>query len=188
MVGVASHRWQDKCISKRGKKARHKRSLPAPAVLRTPEKTKRKCWTDCQMKAAMEAVGKGQSLNQASWDHGVPKTTLWDRIHGRIQHSTKPGPKPYLEPSEEIDLVSFIERCASIGYGKSRKYIMCIAQSAAESKELLRKNVITNGWWRRFMVRHNKLLLRKGDSTAYIRMDAINEETLAEYFDLLEDS
>ena len=85
-------------------------------------------------------------------------------------------------------MVSFIERCASIGYGKSRKDIMCIAQSAAESKGLPRKNMITNGWWRRFIERHNKLSLRKGDSTAYIRMDAVNEETLAEYFDLLEDT
>ena len=77
----------------------------------------------------------------------MPKTTLWDRIHGCVQHGIKPGPKSYLESSEEIELVSFIERCASIGYGKSRKDIMCIAQSAAESKGLLRKSVITNGWW-----------------------------------------
>ena len=56
MAGVASHRWQRKCTSKRGKKARCKRSLSTPAVLHTPEKPKRKCWTDCQMKAAMEAV------------------------------------------------------------------------------------------------------------------------------------
>ena len=62
MAGVASHRWQRKCISKRGKKARRKRSLSAPAVLRNPEKPKRKYWTDCQMKAAMEAVGKKRAI------------------------------------------------------------------------------------------------------------------------------
>ena len=58
MAEVLPHCWQRKCVSKRGKKARHKRSRSVPAVLRTPEK-KRKCWTDSQMKAAMEVVGKG---------------------------------------------------------------------------------------------------------------------------------
>ena len=46
------------------------------------------------MKAAM---GKGQSISQASLNHGVPKTTLGDHIHGRLQHSLKPGSRPYLE-------------------------------------------------------------------------------------------
>ena len=38
MGDMLPHRWQRKCVSKRGKKARHKRSRSAPAVLRTPEK------------------------------------------------------------------------------------------------------------------------------------------------------
>ena len=65
---------------------------------------------------------------------------------------------------------------------------MCIAQSTAQSKGLLRKKVISTGWWRRFMERQSKLSLRKGDSTAFVRMDAVNEETLNGYFDLLEDT
>ena len=32
------------------------------------------------------------------------------------------------------------------------------------------------------------LVLRKGDSTFFLRMDAINEDTLKQYFDLLEDT
>ena len=31
-------------------------------------------------------------------------------------------------------------------------------------------------------------MLRKGDSTAHLRMDAVNEETLKQYYDLLEDT
>lgn len=183
------HRRQRKCVSRRGKIARRKRSSSAPAVLHTPEKKKRKLWSDHQMKAAMRAVEEGLStINKAALDHDVPKTTLKDRLSGRVVHGVKPGPRPYLERSEETELASFIEHCASLGYGKSRKDIMCIAQSTAESKGLLRKKVISPGWWRRFMERQNKLVLRKGDSTAFIRMDAVNEETLNDYFDLLEDT
>ena len=45
-----------------------------------------------------------------------------------------------------------------------------------------------HGWWRRFIQRQNDLVLRKGDSTAYLRMDAVNDETLKQYYDLLEDT
>ena len=31
-------------------------------------------------------------------------------------------------------------------------------------------------------------MLRKGDSTVYLRMDAVNDETLKQYYDLLEDT
>ena len=67
--------------------------------------------------------------------------------------------------------------------------ISCVLLNQQQkSKGLLRKDVISNGWWRRFIERHNRLSLRKGDSTACVRMDAVNEETLTEYFDLLEDT
>ena len=141
------------------------------------------------MRAAIKAAEEGSSsISKAALDHGVPKTTLRDRLSGRVEHGVKPGPRPYLEETEEAELASFIEQCATIGYGKTRKDIMCIAQTTAESKGILRKKVISTGWWRRFMERQNNLVLRKGDSTAFIRMDAVNDETLKGYFDLLEDT
>ena len=40
-------------------------------------------------------------------------------------------------------------------------------------------------WWRRFLERNPQLSLRMGDSTAHIRMSAINRENLIHYFCLL---
>ena len=117
-ANTPSH-WQRKCLTKRGKREHHRRSLSAPAVLRTPEKKIQKCWTDTQMKAAVRTVQKGLSgINQAAVDHGIPKTTLKDRLSGRVQHGVKPGPKPYLDNSE---VASFIKECASMGYGKTQR-------------------------------------------------------------------
>lgn len=113
MEKTVQRRWQRKCLSNRGKRARHSRSHSAPAVLHSPEKIKRKRWTDCQMKAAMKAVEKGSSIRKAALDHDVPKTTLKDCLSGRVEHGVKPGPRPYLERSEETQLASFIEQCAS---------------------------------------------------------------------------
>ena len=69
-----------------GKRKRigRKRSESAPAVLirRSPVK-RRKQWTNIQMEKAMEAVMSGVGINRAAMEHGVPRTTLKDRISGR---------------------------------------------------------------------------------------------------------
>ena len=41
--------------------------------------------------------------------------------------------------------------------------------------------------YRRFMARRQSLSLRKGDATANVRMDCLNEETIQTYFKLLKD-
>ncbi len=34
------------------------------------------------------------SISSAARDHGIPVTTLKDRLSGRVQHGTNPGPVP----------------------------------------------------------------------------------------------
>ena len=46
------------------------------------------------MKTAIKAVEEGQSISQAACDHGIPNTTLYDRVYGRVKHGTNPGPQP----------------------------------------------------------------------------------------------
>ena len=134
----------------------------------------------------MEAVKSGKSgINRAAIDHGIPPTTLKDRLSGRVQSST-PGPVRYLSNDEEKELGTFIKDCASIGYGKTRKEVISIVESQATHKGVLRKDRISHGWWNRFTTRQGDLSLRKGDNTAHVRMDAINSETMKHYFDLLE--
>ena len=60
----------------------------------------------------MDAVKRGSSVKRAAEQHGVPRTTLRDRISGHVQHGKKPGPEPYLNREEEEDLVNFIEEVA----------------------------------------------------------------------------
>ena len=51
---------------------------------------------DDEMTGAMSAVRNGTTIRWAEEEHGVPPSTLRDRIRGRVVHGTKPGPKPYL--------------------------------------------------------------------------------------------
>ncbi len=56
------------------------------------------------MLEAMKAVQNGvMSANRAAVEYGVPKTTLKDRLSGRVVHGSNPGPKPYLSAVEEQD-------------------------------------------------------------------------------------
>lgn len=56
-------------------------------------------WSNEQMENAMRAVEEGSlGINQAAREYGVPKTTLKDRISGRIH--------PELLLSDQCSLVS----------------------------------------------------------------------------------
>ena len=148
--------------------------------------SKRKQWSEEQMAAALNAVLKdGLSGNRAADAHGVPRTTLKDRLSGRVLHGVNPGPQPYLTKNEETDLASHLLTASSIGYGKTRRDVRCIVESYLKQKGTLKGTVISNGWWEKFLKRNPSLSLRSGDSTAGVRMDAITSDNLEMYFDLL---
>ena len=89
-----------------------------------------------------------------------------------------------LNATEEVELSTFLQQCACIGYGKTRRDVHYIAQSTAEDKGVLKGAKISHGWWR-FLQRQGNLSLRKGDSASLVRFNAINEETTTNYFALL---
>ena len=53
------------------------------------------------MEAAIKAVHEGQTISGATRDHGMQKSTLFDRISCKVNHSTNSGPTPYLDCEEE---------------------------------------------------------------------------------------
>ena len=96
---------------------------------------------------------------------------------GRVTHSRKPGPNPYLTKAEETKLSKFLVVTSKAGYGKTRAEVKSIAERTMKLKEteqhlkILKGDKITDGWFNRFIEKNIKLSLRKGDSTANVRMD-----------------
>ena len=153
--------------------------------------SKRKQWIDSQMVSALDAVlTKQLPANKAARLYGVPPSTLKDRLSGRVVHGVKPGPTPYLTTQEEKELAEHLVLSAKVGYGKTRRDVMNLVETyvnSRRSKEQNQKEVtVSNGWWFKFKMRNPSLSLRRGDSTAGVRMDAVNSENINEYFDLLE--
>ena len=81
-----------------------------------------KDWTSEGMSAAMKAViENGKSIREAAQLYHVPKSTLGDRISGRVLPGMRSGPPCYLSNEEEEELVNFLCRVAQIGQGRTRE-------------------------------------------------------------------
>lgn len=166
--------------------AKNSATPPTPPNRTSNRSSKRKQWTNEQMLEAIEAVRSGtMSTYKAAETYGVPRSSLNDRIQGRVVHGTLPGPKPYLCEDEEKELSSYLISAADVGLGKTRSEVLRIAEGVASSKGILRKENISSGWWRSFLRRNKKLSLRAGDATASVRMNAITKKNMRRYFKLL---
>ena len=136
------------------------------------------------MTRAIKAVNEGMSVRRAALEYNVPKTTLNDRIQGKVVHGSSSGKAKYLSDEEEEELVRFLMRSASIGYSRSRTEVIAIVQRVCSSKGL--DVTVTHGWWEAFCRRHPSIALRKPAHLALSRAKSSDPESLSYYFDLLE--
>ena len=165
---------------------RYRRKQKASTPVKSNRHPKRKQWDEVSMQAAIRAAQDGLcSINQAARDHGIPCTTLKDRISGRVVHGTKPGPVPYLTKEEEDELEKYLLDAAKCGFGKTRKQVKAIVEKIAIKRGTLRSEHVSDGWWKRFLQRHPNLSLRQGDATGHVRMNAVTKDNIKHYFSLL---
>ena len=144
-----------------------------------------KKWDPESMEKALKAVLYDNfSIREAAETYDVPKSTLGDRVCGKVLPGSVSGPQRILSDREEEELVQFIRRSAYIGYPRSKKDVMAIVENITESKGHFHK--ITNGWWESFYKRHPDLTLRAPVSLSQARAKATDGEVMDNYFDLLE--
>ena len=118
---------------RRGERDASKR--PKLSCSQPTQRKRRKLWDNESMINAMEAVKSGNMrVNEAAREHGVPCTTLKDRLSGRVKHGKKSGPMPYLTSQEEDELATFLTEASNIGYGKTKREIILIVQKVLEQK------------------------------------------------------
>lgn len=98
------------------------------------------------MVMAIAAVEHGESIRSASERYSVPRATLHDYVSGRVQFGAKSGPKPYLTPEEESELVNCVLELDTHGHTKSQ--ILGLVQQITDKKGIVTDHV-TNGWWER---------------------------------------
>ena len=160
-----------------------KKSSKCETLAKRPFK-KRLQWSNQAMLDAMKAVQDGSPITTAARVHGVPKTSLFNRVKGRVIHGVKPGPKQYLSTEEETELAEFAIEAAFVGCGQTRKQIMTIAENVAKDKGTLRKDRISQGWYEKFMERQTYLSICQGGPAA--NEMAVTSQVITQYFNSLE--
>ena len=123
-----------------------KRRKPLADISNDNPKKKRKMWSNESMINAMEAVRSGMGVNRAALEYGVPKTTLKDRIAGRVVHGIKPGPEPYFTAEEEDELATFLIEVCKMGHGKTKQEVLLIVQKTLKKKRRLTEHFNGEGW------------------------------------------
>ena len=114
-------------------------------------------------------------------EFGIPKSTIHDHISGCLLG----GVNRYLTDREETDLVSFLIKCSSIGFARSRKQIISLVQSYLLHVKHHEVN-LSNGWWEKFKSRHSKLTVRTAERLTYCRAVSCDQGVIDNYFILLE--
>ena len=108
---------------------------------------KQKQWRNKVMEAAISSViDENTPILRAARKHGIPKSTLHDRISEKVEHGKKPGPKQLLSAAEE-EFSSFLIEVSQAGYGKTRKEVKNVAGMVAVDKGRRSKPIVSDGWF-----------------------------------------
>ena len=79
------------------------------------------------MTGAKKAVVDGLlGVNKAADEFGVPRSTLKNKLSGKVVQGARPT--PYLSGIEEDELVNFLLTCTNIGLQKTRVKVIGIVQ------------------------------------------------------------
>ena len=139
-------------------------------------------WSNDHMAKAIADVSSGLSIRKAAEKWKVPGTTLQDRISGRVDHGSKPGP-PRLNHGDERKLVDYAINRAAQGVGFSKKSFFKYAGDLARKRgRTFKRSAPSDKWWRLMKRRHTDFSLRSPEATAAIRHKCMNRVKVAKYF------
>ena len=66
---------------------------------------------------AAAAVNEGKyTLRETLIKYSIPKSTLWDRVSGKVAFGAVSGPERYLNDTEEEQLVKYLIGAAKISF------------------------------------------------------------------------
>ena len=123
-------------------------------------------------------VGGSISYRRAAAMYGIPTSTLFDHMTGKVEIGVNPGPKPYLSREEEEELASFLIQTAKIVYPHTKSRFLLLV----DKKGI--KATVSNGWWERFAARHPQLSLRTAVPLLLARAMATDPAVVNTYFDI----
>lgn len=144
-------------------------------------------WTTESMSAAVVDVKSGiLSLRKAAEKYAVPKSSLNDRVRGKVGEFSVWGSKPKLAKLDEALLIDTAKSRSELGIGFSKHNFIRAAGELAKKRQInFKSSNPSDMWWRGLKTRHNNFSLRTPEATASNRHTAMTRERLEQYFTAL---
>ena len=146
-------------------------------------------WRQEDMMKALEEVRSGtKKASAAARDNGVPRKTLCDRLHKKVDDDCKLGGPTILTEEQEKSLCGYIEYMASQGFPLTINQVImfawCIDKSVGGNK--FGETGPCYGWWLKFKRRHPEAIkLRVPECLDKGRATFSTANVLRGYFQLL---
>ena len=161
--------------------------LHASSLLRT-KRGKTLKWLEEDMVQAVKHVTSNPttSVRKACVLFGVPRSTLRDRLSGRIAMGSKPGRKSVLDQSQESKLLDYAGNRAQLGIGFGKSQFLQYAAQLAKKYGVKfggKKGLPSQKWWTLMKRRHaSKFAMRQPEGTASVRHQCMEPGKVAKYF------
>ena len=105
----------------------------------------------------------GMSVREAAIKWNIPKSTLHDRLNGKVEYDRRSGPPSILTKVEENRLADWLIELAQRGFGRSKDDLLDAVKKLVEKDERKTpfvKNRPGDRWYRSFMKRNPSVRLR----------------------------
>lgn len=136
------------------------------------------------MKSAVSAVKNGMAALRVSKQFAVPRTTLLDKVAGRVPIDKKIGPETVLKKEEESLLVKWMFHVVKCGFPITKEALL-------ESVQMLLRQMdhvtpFTNGkpgrhWYQLFLKHHPEISQRVTQNLTKVR-SSVKELKIREWF------
>ena len=134
---------------------------------------------------ALNAVRSGSmSANMAAKTYGVPRSTIGDRLRGKVEDDAHPGNDPVIPLETENEIVSIVLSSATRGFGITKQELIHRVGVFCSTRNL--KTPFTDGkpgkdWWAGFLKRHPEVKLRKPEPLTTVRSRMMNGVIVGQY-------
>ena len=113
--------------------------------------------------AMIDVRDRGMSLREAAAKWEVAKTSLHDRVSGKVEFDRRSGPSSILTKAEESRLADWLIELAQRGFGHSKDDLLDAVKKLVEAdgrKTPFVNNRPGNRWYRSFIKRNPSVRLR----------------------------
>ncbi|XP_034745849.1 tigger transposable element-derived protein 6-like [Etheostoma cragini] len=149
---------------------------------------KKKKWTEEAMERALVEVKSGRcTVRRAAKEFGVPKSSLGDRVSGRVTPGSRSGPAQLITSADEELLVEFSLYMSKHGFPLTKQQLVSFASSIYKRQHRrVAFSKLGQTWWLNFRKRQEKnITIQPADNVVRGRTVSVRKEAVDHFFHLL---